>query len=223
MKIVIPFNWKIIVFLVMVEVCTIPFVAASNTFVVSSALYLSIMGFIVAFAALIFIMKAIEKPIRRYLSKLLGVEITKVTGILYLGLISGFLLMAMFYLQEITYNYTKSDEIVGAVSAFFSVGATLYIYKFVQEVLNYGIKIVTVNKKYIVIFPVKDIIALILLFTIYETIACPVSIIWLPHHEYRFLWGVLAGFLAGFSGGVPLVLICYLTKYKITFNLKEIK
>jgi hypothetical protein len=166
-------------------------------------------------------MQLIVRPIRIYFSKLVGTEIVKIHGALYIGLISGFLLMFMFYLQELTYRFTNSDYIVGTVSAFFSVSVSLILYTVIEKLFNYGIKIKTVsNQTYLLAFPLKDILVITLLFSLYETIASPLSILWIPHFEHRFLWGIISGIASGVIGGLPITIISYVTGYKITINLK---
>ena len=223
MHISLPINWKVVIFLVILELLTVPFVAISNTIVLSNQNYIVIMGFVVAFFALLVIMKLIITPIKHYLSKLIGVEISRISGVLYLCLISGFLLMFMFYLQEVTYRFTRSDYIVGTVSAFFSVSISLIIYTIIEKYFNYGIKTISKdNKSYLLCFSSKDIIIITLLFSLYETIASPLSILWVPHYTQRFLWGCISAVAAGVGGSLPMVIICYLVGYKITIRLKQI-
>lgn len=224
-QILLPFNWKIVIFLIILEVFTVPFVAISNSIIISNQIYLGIIGFSVAFIALIIILKLFVQPIKQYLSHLLKQKIIQINGLLYTSLFAGFLLMLMFYLQNLSYSFTKSDCIVGFVSAFFSVSISLIIYNFLASYLGYGVKIKVSDNNccYLVAFPIKDIIVLTLLFSLYETIASPISLLWLPHYNHRFLWGIIAGILSGLAGGIPLILICHFTKYKITIFLKLIK
>lgn len=217
------FNWTMVLCLVVIEVLTIPFVAISNTITVTNPLYMAIMGFIVAFCALILFVKMILPRLKKHLSKILQLDITKISGVLYIGLISGFLLMFMFNLQEITYMFTPSDTLVGLVSGFGSVGASLLIYRLLDQMLNYGVKIITPKQKFLLSFAWKDVIVLTLLFTLYELIACPVSLLWMSHYEHRFWWGILSGILSGVCGGIPPMLICKLTGYKISLNFRSIK
>lgn len=220
----IPFNWKIIIFLVILEVLTVPLVAISNNIVIKNYVYVLLMGFIVAAFALFIIMKLIIFPIKNYFAGLIGQKILKIHGALYIGLLAGFLLMFMFFVQELTYKFTNSDCIVGFVSAFFSVGISLIIYSIFSKFFNFGLKIFTENKQYLLLLiPMKDIIALTLLFSIYETIASPLSILWVPHLDHRFVWGIISGVVSGVVGGTPLVIISFILNYKITINLKILK
>ena len=218
-----PINYKLIIFLVILEVLTIPIVSCTNTFILKNPVYLLGVGFIAGAFALLIIMKLITPPLQRYLSKLLNIQIIKISGILYIAILSGFLLMFMFYVQGLTYLFTQSDILVGTVSAFFSVGVSLIIYSIITKIFNYGIKIKTSNKEIflLTILP-KDIILITILFTIYETIASPLSIIWLPHMTDRFFWGLVSGVASGIFGGLPLVIISYLTGYKVTIKLISI-
>ncbi len=217
-----PVNWKIIVFMVILELLTIPFVAVGNDIVIAHQNYIVIMGFIVAFFALLVILKLIVHPIKLYFSRLINQQIIRIEGIFYICLLSGFLLMFMFYLQEVTYRFTRSDYIVGLVSAFFSVSVSLIIYAIVEKAFNYGIKIITRDKhKYILTFAPKEILLITLLFSVYETIASPLSILWVPHLEHRFLWGIISAIAAGIVGSVAMVIICTLTGYKISIGLKD--
>ena len=217
------FNLTMVFCLVVIEVLTIPFVAISNTITITNPLYMAIMGFTVAFFALILFIKMILPRLRKHLSTVFKLNIVKISGVVYIGLISGFLLMFMFNLQEITYMFTPSDTLVGLVSGFGSVGASLLIYRILDQVFNYGVKIITPKQKLLLSFAWKDVIALTLLFTLYELIACPVSLLWMSHYEHRFLWGILSGILSGVSGGIPPMLICKLTGYKVTLNFRPIK
>ncbi len=213
-------NFKLIIFLVILEVLTIPIVAITNSIVVNNPIYLLIIGFVAGALAILVILKLIETPIKRFFSKELNVEIIKVNGSLYIGLLSGFLLMFMFFTQEIVIHFTNNDYIVGLVSAFFSVGVTLIIYRIMLHLFNYGIKITTSNNQVLTLtVDYRDIIIITLLFTLYETIASPLSIIWLPHISHRLLWGILSGIVSGVSGGLPLILISHLTGYKIQLRL----
>ena len=223
MQISLAINWKIVIFLIILELLTVPFVAISNTIVLDNQNYIVIMGFVLAFFALLVIMKLIIAPIKRYFSSLIGEKICKISGVLYLCIISGFLLMFMFYLQEVTYRFTRSDYIVGTVSAFFSVSVSLIIYTLIEKTFNYGIKVITKdNKSYLMCFGIKDIIVITLLFSLYETIASPLSILWVPHYTQRFIWGCISAVAAGVGGSIPMVIICNLVGYKITIRLKQV-
>ena len=104
------------------------------------------MGFGAGAFALVIIMLVIKSYLRKYFSRLLNTNITNITGVLYIALISGFLLMFMFFIQGITYYFNKSDYVVGGVSAFFSVSITLIIYKAILYVFKYGVKIKTADQ-----------------------------------------------------------------------------
>ncbi len=218
----IKFNWKIVAFLILIEIFTIPFVAISNTLTAQSQFDIAIMGFIIAFPALFIILKILLPRLHHSLSISLNLNIIKIHGVLYIGIISGVLLTFMFYLQELTYHFTNSDCIVGLVSAFFSVGISLIFYQLVQKYFNYGITLITAEQKFVLTLNTKDIIVLTLLFTLYETIASPISIIWLPHLEQRFWWGILSGILSGLGGGIPLAIISKLTGYQINVGFRRI-
>jgi hypothetical protein len=213
-------DFKLIIFLVILEILTIPIVAITNSIVVNNPIYLLMMGFGAGTFALFVILKLIENPIKKFFSKALNLEVIKVNGTIYIGLLSGFLLMFMFFIQEIVTHFTNNDYIVGLVSAFFSVGITLIIYRIVLHLFNYGIKIRTFDNQVLKLtITNRDIIIITLLFTLYETIASPLSIIWLPHINNRFSWGIISGVAAGIGGGLPLVIISYLTGYKIKLEL----
>ena len=215
-----PLNFKLIIFLIILEVLTIPIVAITNSTVVKNPIYLLTMGFGAGVFALLIILKLIENLIRKYFSNALGMKIIKVNGTLYISLLSGFLLMFMFFIQEIVTYFTNNDCIVGLVSAFFSVGITLIIYKCGLHLFNYGIKIKTSDNQVLnLTISNSDIIIITLLFTVYETIASPLSIIWLPHMNHRFIWGIVSGVASGVGGGLPLIIISYVTGYKITLRL----
>lgn len=217
--IAIPFNWKIVVFLIIIEVVTIPFVAISNSLIIKNLLYMSLIGFSVAFVALICIFRGLSLIIKNYFTQLLCEPVIKINGLLYISLIAGFLLMFMFYLQSLTYHFTNSDCIVGLVSAFFSVSISLVIYHLGVHYFNYGIKLITNSNSYTIQIIIKDIVILTLLFSLYETIVSPMSLLWVPHHQHRFIWGIITGVVSGLSGGLPLLVLCYFTKYNITLKL----
>ncbi len=211
------FGWQLIALLVAIEVLTIPFVALGNNFVGNSKVSIAIMGFIVAFFALIVITRLIRNLLKKTFSKLIGQDILHLKGIIYIGIIAGFLLMFMFYLQEIASNYTRNDYITSFSTTFISVGSSLLIYYTIEKIFHYGIKLKTSNNKYIIKIRLIDILILTLLFSIYEIIAYEVSGIWIPHRDYRFWWGLLSGVGAGFLGSLPVLLITSVTGYK--FNL----
>ena len=216
-----PLDFKLIIFLVILEILTIPIVAITNSIVINNPIYLITMGFGAGAFALLLILKLIERPIKKFFSKALNLEIIKINGTSYIILLSGFLLMFMFFIQEIVTHFTNNDYILGLVSAFFSVGITLIIYQIISHVFNYGIKIKTSDNQTLkLIINSRDIIIVTLLFTLYETIASPLSIIWLAHNN-RFLWGLISGLASGIGGGLPLVIISYLTGYKIKLELNS--
>ncbi len=180
---------------------------------------MSLIGFTVAFLALICILRGLNPIIKNYFSKLMDEPVIKIKGLLCLSLIAGFLLMFMFYLQSLTYRFTNNDYIVGLVSAFFSVSISLIIYHLGVHYFNYGIKLITKTNSYTIQVVIKDIIILTLLFSLYETIVSPISLLWVSHYGHRFMWGIITGVVSGLSGGLPLLALCYFTKYNITLRL----
>ena len=223
MQIKVPFTWELIVFLVVLEVLTIPFVAISNSIIKSNKTYIIIIGFGVAFMAIAIIMKLIIPMLKLYLFKLMGKPIAQINGVFYITWLSGMLLMLMFYIQIITYQFTDSDFIVGGVSAFFGVGAILLLYTIIQKIFDYGIIIKTTDTQQIIYLNIKDILVVTTLITLYETIISPVSIIWEHFPEQRFVWGIISGLLSGMIGGSVLGIICRITNYKITIELRSLR
>lgn len=213
------FNSKLILFLILLEIFTIPFVAIANNLVINNPLLISILGFVVAFFAIATIIKIITQPLKTFISKQINQPITKLTGIFYTSLLSGILLMLMFYIQTLIYQYTDNNYIIGALSAFFSVGPTLVIYFLIAKHLKIGIKIITPTTFFLISIKFIDIVYLTLLFSLYETFASPLSIIWLTHANDRFLWGILSGFAAGLGGSIPIVIICRILNYKLPLHL----
>lgn len=216
-QIQIKFSWQLVALLMAIEVLTIPFVALSNSFIINSKLNIVLMGFIVAFIALIIIIQVIKNKLKKYFSKKINMHIYKLQGAFYIGFLSGFLLMFMFYLQDFIASYTRNEYVISFVSTFISVGVSLLIYYVIQYLFNYGIKLVTEKVIFTVAIKLIDILILTILFSIYEIVAYKISGIWIPHQEHRFFWGLISGVGAGFFGSIPILIIARLSRYK--FNL----
>ena len=81
-----PLNYKLIIFLVILEILTIPIVAISNSSISNNPIYLLAMGFGAGAFALVIIMLVIKSYLRKYFSRLLNTNITNITGVLYIAL-----------------------------------------------------------------------------------------------------------------------------------------
>jgi hypothetical protein len=213
------FNFKLVLFLILLEIFTIPFVAIANTLVLNNVLLIAVLGFVVAFFAIAAIIRIITQPLKMFISSQINQPVCKLTGVFYTSLLSGILLMLMFYIQTIIYLYTNNSYIIGTLSAFFSVGPTLLIYFIIEKYFKIGIKIITPTNNFLISIKFIDIVYLTLLFSLYETFASPLSIIWLTHTSDRFFWGILSGLAAGLGGSIPIVIICRLFKYKLPLYL----
>ncbi len=217
------FGVKGIVFFILLESLTVPLVAISNSFVIQSIWYMAAMGFIVAFICVFFLVKVLKKLIIRHFLKLFGVELNSIKNLWYLGLISGILLMIMFFIQNILFSHGWHDATTGFISAFVSVGATLLIYQLMVFIFNFGITVSYADNEYVINFTLKDIFILSVFFGLYELIVCPITGLWIPYPEHRFSLGLISGIIGGGTGGILVYSLTHYLPLKAHFILEQIE
>lgn len=200
------FSWRTVVFFILLELFTVPPVAMSNSIVIRNIWYMAIMGFVVALICVYFLLRLLEKLIIRHSPRIIGLSITTIRGIWYIALLAGILLMIMFIVQDLLFNRGFGDFSVGFISAFISVGGTLFIYKLLTYT-GISIRLIANDVIYNLQFGWLDILKLAILFGIYEFIVCPITGLWIPYPEHRFSLAVLSGIIGGGTGGFAVSLI----------------
>ena len=213
-KLVIPikFGWRWVIFFIALETLTVPWVAYSNDIVISNVIYMCIMGFMVAFACVLLLLWLMKKLIIKYSEELFGIKITKVVGVWYIAILAGILEMIMFGVQDLLFSWHWDDYRVGFVSAFVSVGLTLWLYFLSVRYTKYHIKMIGEHCEFRAFFGLADIVKFAWIFGLYEFIVCPITGIWVPIHHYRVLVATISGLVGGASGGVLLMLISHYWK-----------
>lgn len=201
------FGPKWIIFFVLLETLTVPLVALSNDIAIKNILYMSIMGFIVAFVCVMVLVNGFKKTLIKHSASLLGIEIDQIFGLWYIGILAGILLMVMFFIQDILFGFHLNEFLTGYFSALVSVCFTLILYQLLIELFDFGITINHAGKIYQFNFAMSDIFLLGVYFGLYELIACPITGLWIPYPEHRLILGIISGIIAGGSGGLLLYLL----------------
>lgn len=203
----IEFNLWAVSFFILLETLTVPLVAASNHLVVRHFVYIAIMGFLVALVIVGSLLYGLKKFIIYNSPNLFGVQLSNISGILYIGILGGVLEMVMFVVQHFMFSFHYKDYSTGFVSAFISVGFTLLLYELITYKTGYSVILENDAEEYVVRFGYVAIIKLSLLFGLYELIVCPITGWWIPYSgASRLRMAIISGILGGAFGGYCLYL-----------------
>lgn len=217
------FGKRVIIFFVFLEALTVPLVAISNGISTKNIIYSAIVGFVVAFICVLFLVRILKNLIIMHSENLFGIKISNIQGVFYIGLIAGILLMIMFAVQFSMFQRGYDDFSTGFVSAFISVIGSLILYNVMTKLSGIGITLTTPDAThYQIYFAMREIIYLSIIFGIYELIVCPITGAWLHFTTYRLPIAILSGALGGTCGGFFLYLISNLFKIKLNLHLNKI-
>ena len=130
MKLILEFNYKFILLLILLETLTVPFVAIFHETIIKNILYLSSIGFFIAFIVIMLFNFLLISYLKSLLSRSINIQIISLSGCVYMCMLSGFLLVIMFLTQLIIIKFTYNNYIIGFLSAFSSVTITSSVYIF---------------------------------------------------------------------------------------------
>lgn len=218
------FSWRTVIFFICLETLTVPLVAMSNQIVIQNILLMAIMGFGVAFICILILLRFLKKIILRNSQRIFGFEVSKISGIWYLGILAGILEMVMFLVQDILFSHGCDDYRVGFISAFVSVAVTLIIYQIGVKLFSLAIKIRSQDSIFVIQTSVADILKLALLFGCYEFIVCPITGWWIPYQGLTKLFiAIASGVIGGASGGLLLIILTRLFRcLMVKFQLRQL-
>lgn len=219
-KIAINFGFRWIIFFMLLEGSTVPLVALSNRFAVQNLLYMSIMGFGVAFICVWLLVHLLKKVIIKHSQSVLGIQLTDISGLWYVSILAGILLMIMFFVQDILYQQGWGDFGVGFASALVSVSVTLMFYELLVKISGFAILLISGNSVWQLHFTRRDIAILTMIFSIYEYFVCPITSIWVSLHTYRVLIAFASGLAGGGLGGLLLYLISRFIPIRANLTLR---
>lgn len=218
-------GYKVILFFILLESLTVPFVALFNTIAIQNIVFMAIMGFVVALFAVFILLNSANKWLIRYLQLNYDATITSVHHLWYLGVIGGVLEMIMFIVQNELFARGYGDFSTGFWSALISVAIALLIYKLILQFCNFAVMVMSGETSYVLDIQFIDIARLSLLMAVYEFVVCPITGWWIPYSgAMRIVVAIFSAVIGASCGGILVVGITKFIKClepKLYFNIRH--
>ncbi len=204
MKITIPINYKFFLFLLAIEIITIPFVALFNTYTAFNNLLMDILGFTLGFICGIVMIYLMQRAVLKFISQELNLSIKKIQNKLYITLLFALVLGIMFFIQT-KLNDSKYPSLTGGLSAGLAIFITLNINLVINKLWKNSLSVIDDYHVYYIYIDYFDICYISFIAFIYELFAYEISGLWIAYNNYRFFYGILSAIFASLFGYIAVL------------------